>query len=321
MPIRRPQSLPPQSCVIDMRPIVLMSTFNGERHVAQQIESILTQLPECGRLLIRDDGSSDGTVEIARAASDRRVNTFCGMNVGFAESFLQLLRIAPDDGDLYLLSDQDDVWLPGKLDRAWQRLGPLQQKAALYCARATLTDPSLRPIGLTPLHRPAQELRHALLQNIATGCTIAMTRPLKDLAIRARPFAQIGFHDWWLYVVATAFGTVTFDERSTTLYRQHGTNVIGMSGGALRYTRVLRYLMKTNWLRIANRQIKEFQATFDNQLTEAQRMDITSLQKENGALNRAGVLLSPRPVANTMIADLLLRALIAFDLRKTTDDD
>ncbi len=148
-----------------------------------------------------------------------------------------------------------------------------------------------------------------------------MTRPLKDLAIRARPFAQIGFHDWWLYVVATAFGTVTFDERSTTLYRQHGTNVIGMSGGALRYTRVLRYLMKTNWLRIANRQIKEFQATFDNQLTEAQRMDITSLQKENGALNRAGVLLSPRPVANTMIADLLLRALIAFDLRKTTDDD
>ena len=304
-----------------MRPIVLMSTFNGSRHVAQQIDSILTQLPECGRLLIRDDGSSDGTVEIARGASDQRVNIYCGQNLGFAQSFLQLLRTAPDDANLYLLSDQDDVWLPGKLDRAWQFLEPLQKGAALYCARATLTDPSLRPIGMTPLHRPAQELRHAFLQNIATGCTMAMTRPLKDLACRAGPLAQIGFHDWWVYVVATAFGTVIFDEQSTTLYRQHGSNVIGMSGGALRYARVLRYLMKTNWLHIANRQIKEFQATFDNRLTEAQRSDITALQKENGALNRAGVLLSLRPMANTLIADVLLRALVAIDLRNTTADD
>jgi glycosyltransferase involved in cell wall biosynthesis len=304
-----------------MRPIVLMSTFNGSRHVAQQIDSILTQLPACGRLLIRDDGSSDGTVEIARGASDQRVSIFRGQNIGFAKSFLQLLRTAPDDADLYLLSDQDDVWLPGKLDRAWLFLEPLQKDAALYCGRATLTDPSLRPIGLTPTHRPAQELRHALLQNIATGCTMAMTRPLKDLATRAGPLAQIGFHDWWLYVVATAFGKVIFDERSTTLYRQHGTNVIGMSAGTLRYAHVLRYLMKTNWLQIANRQIGEFRVAFDKQLTEAQRMEVTALQKEDGALNRAGVLLSLRPMANTLMADILLRALVAIDLRSTTGDD
>lgn len=300
-----------------MRPVVLMSTFNGSRHVAQQIESILTQLPENGRLFIRDDGSSDATVNIARAASDQRVSIFCGQNLGFAQSFLQLLRSAPDDADFYALSDQDDVWLPGKLDRAWEFLEPLQNDVALYCARATLTDPTLRPIGLTPLHLPAKDLRHAFLQNIATGCTMAMTKPLKELATRAGPDAQIGFHDWWLYVVATAFGTVIFDAQSKTLYRQHGTNAIGMSGGILRYVRILRYLMKNNWLQIANRQIGEFCKTFEAHLTAEQYSDIRALQKKSGELNRMGILFSPNPVANTLIADTLLRALVTLDPRDT----
>lgn len=301
-----------------MRPIVLMSTFNGSRHVAQQIESILVQLPENGRLLIRDDGSSDATVAIARSASDHRVSISCGENIGFARSFLELLANAPSDADLYLLADQDDVWLPGKIDRAWQFLAPFHEQVALYCARATLTDPSLRPIGLTPLHRPADNLRHALLQNIATGCTVAVTKPLKDLATRTTSHAQISFHDWWLYVVATAFGTVLFDEEPRTLYRQHSANVIGMSGGKLRYIRILRYLVKTNWLQIANRQISAFRATFDAQLSDAQRKSVASLQKEGGALNRRGILFSAKPVANTMTADLLLRALVFADPRETT---
>ena len=98
-----------------MRCVVMMSTYNGERFVGEQLRSILSQLPRDARVLVRDDGSSDATVSIINSFNDERVNVSVGRNVGFARSFFELLKQAPRGWDMYMLSDQDDIWLPEKV--------------------------------------------------------------------------------------------------------------------------------------------------------------------------------------------------------------
>src|SRR5688572_15475624 len=115
-----------------MRVVILMSTYQGERYIGEQLRSILVQLPADGRLLIRDDGSVDGTVNEINLLSEPRIEIIRGENVGFARSFLLLMNAAPTDADLYMLADQDDVWLPTKI-----------QRAAHYVAKVTPTTPTL----------------------------------------------------------------------------------------------------------------------------------------------------------------------------------
>ena len=94
-----------------MRVVVLMSTYNGERFIEEQVCSILKQLPPEGLLMVRDDGSTDKTVEKIYAFKDNRILLERGENIGFGKSFLTLLNKAPIDAQMAMFSDQDDVWL------------------------------------------------------------------------------------------------------------------------------------------------------------------------------------------------------------------
>lgn len=303
-----------------MRIVILMSTYNGARHVQQQLTSILDQLQPDGRLLIRDDGSSDETVTTIRSIQDPRIHVTAGPNLGFALSFLTLLSHAPDDADMYMLADQDDVWLPEKINRAWQQLEPVRDQVALYCSRAQLTGPALNPLGLTPAHIPAPSLRNALLRNIATGCTVAITPALRRLASATSHPELIGFHDWWLYVIATAFGQVYFDSQPTLLYRQHNQNAIGMGGGLQRYLNIIQYLRRHNWLKIMNNQIWAIRHNYRHILSRTQLNEIEQLQTRAGHLNRRGIIFSTSALCSTLSADLMTRLLVLLDLRKTNED-
>jgi glycosyltransferase involved in cell wall biosynthesis len=307
-----------QNSVPTMRPVILMSTYNGARFLEQQLESILTQLPEGGKVVIRDDGSSDDSASIVQNVADPRIHLTRGANLGFARSFLELIGTAPIGADMYMLSDQDDVWLPGKIDRAWQFLEPASGGVGLYCSRAHLVDLNLQPMGLTPSRQAAKTLKTALLQNIATGCTVAMTPQLMQMCRAIRSPDLIGFHDWWLYVVATAFGKVFFDEQPTMLYRQHGRNVIGMGSGLQRYMNIARYLYRSNWLKIMNNQIWALRQNHWDGLSSAQREDIQQLQNPSGELDRAGILLSRQVLMPSAAEDALLRLLVLMDRRDTT---
>lgn len=303
-----------------MRPVILMSTHNGARHIQQQLASILSQLQPDGQVLIRDDGSTDETISIIQATQDRRIHLTVGPNLGFARSFLTLLNTAPDDASMYMLADQDDVWLPDKISRAWQQLEPVRDNVAMYCSRAQLTDQTLRPIGLTPAHVPATSLRNALVRNIATGCTVAITPPLRRLAITISHPQLIGFHDWWLYVVATAFGKVYFDNHPTLLYRQHNLNAIGMGSGVQRYLNIIQYLRRHNWLKIMNNQIWAFRQSYWHCISGVQRDEIEQLQKMSGQLNRKNIIFSLAVSEAPLSAEILTRLLVLVDCRSTNKD-
>lgn len=242
-----------------MRVVVLMSTYQGERFVREQLRSILSQLSPQGRVIVRDDGSSDRTADEITAVDDPRVTLIRGTNVGFGRSFLTLLAQVPPDADMVMFSDQDDVWLPGKIDRAWRHLRELGNRVGLYGGAQMLTDAALRPLHPTPPWPRGPSLANALTENIITGCTAALNRPAVELLQRAGVPDGVHFHDWWFYLVVSCFGTVVYDDQPALLYRQHGSNVIGHGAGWLgRQWGVLRFLLRNDWVGILQQQVGAF---------------------------------------------------------------
>ncbi len=214
---------------------ILLSTFNGVRHLAGQLDSIAGQTRTGWRLLWRDDGSSDGTPDaIERFASllpTGRVvrSSGSGVHLGVFDRFLALLGEATDTPAV-ALADQDDVWLPEKMARALDALAAVDPgKPALYCSGLTVVDEDLRPIGMSVPLRHAPGFPGALLQNIASGCTMVLNQAAVRAVLKAaRPYH--GLHDWWIYLLVTAIGgEVLFDPAPSMLYRQHGANAIGAS--------------------------------------------------------------------------------------------
>lgn len=297
-----------------MRVVVLMSTYQGERFIEEQIISILSQLPEDGQLMIRDDGSTDQTVLRIKIHHDPRISLVCGSNIGFVQSFLKLLEVAPTDAEMIMLADQDDVWLPNKIQRAWHAINGKDAVPTLYCSRLQLVDLDLKPLGLSPAWPRPPSFQNALTENIVTGCTAALNPAALQLAKRYGNAEKIYFHDWWLYLVVAAFGQVIFDPEPTILYRQHGGNAIGMGAGMARYLAILRFLRKRNWVHIMFNQIENLRAIHGPHLPLDHKILLDRMFNPHDSKAIARLLCTPKRVRQTLLSDILFRGILALDL-------
>jgi glycosyltransferase involved in cell wall biosynthesis len=224
------------------RPVaILLSTYNGENFLPDQLHSFLAQTHHDWTLHWRDDGSTDGTMRaVDQFATGLAAGRCHFQQVGghrqVAHSFLNLLRAARQTGAVYFaFSDQDDVWLPDKLARGIAALDSVPPgHPALYCAHRIVVDSALwRTAEPAPLRRPPG-FPAALTQNIAPGCTTMLNRAAADLVLASAP-QQTVWHDWWCYImVAAAGGQVLVDSMATVLYRQHANNHVGEPSGVIR---------------------------------------------------------------------------------------
>lgn len=254
-----------------------MSTYNGQCYVVAQLNSILEQLPSGGRILIRDDGSSDGTVDTIRALNDDRISLSTGRNSGFGASFLTLLAAAPADADMVMFADQDDIWLPGKIERAWAHLQAFGSQPALYGSAQMLVDAELRLLHPTLPWPSGPSLLNALNENIITGCTAALNRSATALMRKGGVPPGVRFHDWWMYLVVSAFGSVTYDDEPTLLYRQHGGNQIGHGAGWFgRRWGIVRFLLRNDWVGILLGQVSALWQCYGDQMDAGARAAILS---------------------------------------------
>lgn len=222
---------------------ILLATYQGERYLPEQLESLAGQRHGAWQLLWRDDGSTDRTVALlndfaaARPPGAVRHVETPAERLGAMGSFMALLAAAPDDAPA-AFCDQDDVWLPDKLERALAALAAVPPgRPALYCARQRIVAEDLRELGLSPALRRPPGFRNALVQNIATGCTMVLNPEARRLVLSAPPPAG-SMHDWWAYLMVTGCGgTVIFDDEPVILYRQHGANAVGAADGFLTRSR------------------------------------------------------------------------------------
>jgi len=211
---------------------ILLSTYNGERFLREQLDSFKAQSLADWRLLWRDDGSSDNTVAIMREFTAEMGPARCvesagsGPHCGAAPSFMRLLAEAADE-PLVAFADQDDVWLPDKLLRAAAQINAAGAAPALYCARQFLVDENLRGHKLSARHSNQPGFPACLTQNIANGNTVVMNRAAARLVV-AMPSPEGTVHDWWSYIVVSACGgSIIFDPQPQILYRLHKSNLIG----------------------------------------------------------------------------------------------
>jgi hypothetical protein len=213
---------------------ILLSTFNGERYLPEQLSSFTTQRHPNWLLYWRDDGSCDETARLMAAFADgpgagRCFNHPDRGHMQATGSFLALLHMALDGpSGFFAFADQDDVWLPDKLARGIATLAALpDDRPALYfCARA-LVDATLSPVGqvLAPRRQPG--FPAALTQNLAPGCCMMMNRAAARL-IDDSPVPEGTWHDWWAYVVVAANGgSIVAGNTPDILYRQHSYNLVG----------------------------------------------------------------------------------------------
>lgn len=213
---------------------LLLGTYNGERFLSEQLQSIEDQSHKNWRVVLSDDGSSDGTLAIARLFQQKwgnhRLEIIQGPRIGFCNNFLYMACDSSIRADLYAFSDQDDVWMEDKLAKAvtyFLNAAPNQSTPRVYSARTKLVDEKLKPLGFSPLFIHPTSFRNALLQSIAGGNTMVFNHASK-LLLEEAGIQQVVSHDWWLYqIVKGAGGIVYYDAEPSILYRQHASAVIG----------------------------------------------------------------------------------------------
>ncbi len=202
---------------------VLMSTWNGEAYIEQQLQSIFKQTYSNIKIIIRDDGSTDGTLAILRKHSEAGlVELIEGENLGFVGSFFQLMEIAPY-ADFYFFADQDDVWLEFKVERAVEKLckqgANLNKCPALYYSNYDFYDESLNFIGHNKF-TCTPSLAFAVSEPLAAGFTCVLNRCLIELMGKVNP-SDICSHDHAALMLALSYGKVIQDDVVTAKYRRH----------------------------------------------------------------------------------------------------
>jgi glycosyltransferase involved in cell wall biosynthesis len=220
---------------------ILLATYNGAAFLPEQLDSLFIQTCQNWRILARDDGSTDGTREILARYSASHPGRFFVLppdeqRLGASASFGALL--AQSDAPYVMFCDQDDIWLPDKVALTMAKMRELEGKNGEKTPLLVNTDLKIVDRKLAVLNdsmwrfqriypQRLTKLSRVLMQNFATGNTVMINRSLATLA-GPIPTGAI-MHDWWLALVAIAFGKVFSIPRATVLYRQHGRNDIGVS--------------------------------------------------------------------------------------------
>lgn len=214
---------------------ILLATYNGAGNVRKQLESIQAQTYPYFCCYIHDDGSKDETMEIVRAFCMDHPDKFriiegapCG---GAMKNFLYLMKCVKSE-EYIMFSDQDDVWKPEKLEKSVQKLE--ECPALVKCAYSDLevVDEQLDLIAAsyfayTGKNPYKNDLQSMLRSNIALGCTMIFNRPLLELSLRLKNYDLITMHDWWVALLAVAFGKLLYIDEPLICYRQHHHNTVG----------------------------------------------------------------------------------------------
>ncbi len=210
--------------------LVLMSTYNGDRYLIEQLNSIFNQEDVDINCLIRDDGSTDRTKELILEyqKNQKKLKYVFEKNIGWAESFFKLIEISSNDYDYYAFSDQDDFWIKDKISSAIKKIEDYKDiSPALYFSNLKIVDKELKWQKSKFMNKKIfLSKSRALVENVSTGCTQVFNLKLKKLLQSYKPI-PIRAHDHWVYLVSIFLGKVFYDPYSYILYRQHESNTLG----------------------------------------------------------------------------------------------
>ncbi len=214
-----------------MKVTVLLSTYNGEKYLEEQLHSLIGQKGVETDILVRDDGSTDSTRNILdKWQKQGLLEWYSGENMGYALSFMDLVKRAPRS-DYYAFCDQDDIWLEDKLQNAVESLEKVENGVKLYCSNVFYYKSGETKGGIHSAP-PYYDRYTAMVRNIAPGCSMVFSERLKDI-LSLNPPKRLIAHDFWIFQAAMLLGEVVYDFTPSMLYRQHENNQIGQKSGRM----------------------------------------------------------------------------------------
>lgn len=210
---------------------VVISTYNGEKYIKVQLDSILNQDYENIEIYVRDDGSSDGTMKILKEYEEKYgIHVIQGKNVGFASSFFEVLRAA-EDGDYWSFCDQDDIWFFNKVRLAVEWLDEQNQELPLlYYSLSEMFDENGNNLGVQRPPKGSLCFRRAMTGTFGVGFSMVINRRLREEMLKCDP-KKVHSHDWLAGAVALGFGKVHVNHKICAKYRRLDTSVTRISFG------------------------------------------------------------------------------------------
>ena len=271
---------------------ILMATYNGEKYIADQIESIVEQTYKNWILIIHDDGSNDKTIDIVKEYKNKNHKNIIliedGIRCGGAkENFSHLLKIAHDryGFDYIMFSDQDDIWFTSKVKKTLDKMIDIEDKnpnkpvcvyTDLMVVDENLTTISNSFWDYQKIYQYHNTLNRLLIQNVVTGCTIMLNKIAVKLVYEIPHEAVV--HDWWIALVLSILGVLSPMNEVTLLYRQHRCNVAGAKKWDI-YNIIIRLLSKDGWT--------QFKKNFKNTSIQAKAL----LDKYNYLMSKNQIML------------------------------
>jgi glycosyltransferase involved in cell wall biosynthesis len=269
----------PENCKVS----IVMATYNGEKYLAEQLESILSQT-ECPiEIIIRDDGSTDTTVQIVESYRKRfpEVIRYLGQNSdarnrGFVSNFLTALREVSDFSSLIFFSDQDDLWKERKIQEMYESASSILVQGSppgAVFGMLEVTDKYGIVVSVSPEHCDLSFSR-ALAENIITGCAMAINQNMRRALVSPSwDCSKIIAHDWLVYLIASANNNLVFLRKPVVLYRQHEANVEGAAVGmkSAFFRRLNSFVTGRTTKKNPLPMLEHFYSVYHDRLTGAQR--------------------------------------------------
>lgn len=261
---------------------ILLATYNGEKYIDEQLKSIINQSYKNWKLYIRDDGSKDNTCDIVEAYVNNYPDKIIFVKdnkkaLGAKLNFGELMKLSKNEYCMF--ADQDDVWMDNKVSKTLEAMKKMESMHSnitpiLVHTDVTVVDEKLKILNdsffsFQNIDPKRNSLKHLILSNTVTGCTMMLNRALMD-KIEYIP-KECRMHDWWISLTASAIGKIYTINESTMLYRQHENNTCGVQkhSDEVNISRIKARLKNNIYKKIINdeyrlniQQIKQFYNTY-----------------------------------------------------------
>ena len=289
--------------------LILLSAYNGEKYIKEQLDSIINQTYKNIDIYIRDDGSSDNTLKILKeyAKKKKNIKVEYGKNKGFLASFFGMLKDC-DKYDYYSFCDQDDVWMKDKIEKAVKSLEKEDDsQVLLYSSNYDYYDSNMNFVSHTGKVGKKPSFAKAIVENIAPGMTMVINNAARKELINNK-YDDCLLHDWWIYLVCSGLGKVIYDDSIMVKYRRQKKNVTTVERG---FFNTLKWRIKTfllgNHFSELKKQLISFKESFNDKLNNKNKKILILFCRKKGIITQIRKLFYPVRFKDKIKDEIMIR--------------
>lgn len=294
---------------------ICMSTYNGEKYLEEQLKSLFEQTYQNIRIYVRDDGSSDKTREILDKYKNKIIIVDSKENLGVTKSFMNLLTF-DEEADYYAFCDQDDVWLPNKIERAVEKLEQTKKEIpTMYFTDYNYHDENMNYMSRSAINKNGPSFQNALVECISLGMNMVINRSLRDILIKNK-MEKAMYHDWIIYLIASSIGNVIYDREVTVKYRRHRNNVSSANQNFIQFQIWrIKQIFKKSYFKQVKEQLIEFENIYKEKLKPEDKKLLNLFIKRNYSfINAIKKVCYPHMFRQKVLDDLFIRTLFLIGI-------